>query len=163
MAAYGTDEGFSDWLDEQGYRLPTGVFPAVLRARGSTYVDSYEVYWTGSRAGGAMQELGWPRVNAFMNCITAVPADAIPPAVITASYRAAWLEVETPGVLAGPVTTPGKRVKRQKVDSIEREFFDDGAAKVGSATAFIDPIIDSLLRQFICDRSAGAFIFSLGS
>jgi hypothetical protein len=164
MAAYGTDEGFSAWLSEQGYSLPEATpVDAVLRARGSAYVDGYEAFWTGYRSGGVLQELGWPRTGATLNCTIAVPDNVIPPAVINAAYRAAWLDAQTPGVLGGLVTTPGARVKRQKVDVIEREFFDDGKAQVGGGPAFIDSIIDGALRQFICDSKDGAFMWSLGS
>lgn len=163
MPAYGTDQGFTDWLAEQGYMLPDDApAPAVLRARGSAYVDGYERYWTGQRTGGATQEEGWPRTGATINCTLAVPSDLIPRAVITAAYRAAWLEAETPGVLAGAIITAGARVKRQKVDVIEREFFDDGKNEVGSGPSFIDSQIDGLLGQFICDTSGGAFMWALG-
>ena len=164
MAAYGTDQGLTDWLAEQGYVLP-GNAPtlAVLRARGSAYVDTYDAYWTGQRAGGVLQEQTWPRTGATINCATAIPDDVIPLAVISASYRAAWLEAATPGVLAGSVMSPGERVKRQKVDVIEREFFDDGKATIGGGPGFIDSIIDGALRQFICDAGDGAFLWSLGS
>lgn len=164
MAAYGTDQGLTDWLAVQGYTLPgTAPTPAVLRARGSAYVDGYERYWTGQRASGVMQELGWPRTGATINCITAVPDDVIPIAVVTAAYRAAWLDAETPGILTGSTVTAGARVKRQKVDVIEREFFDDGKAGVGSGPSFIDSMIDGLLGQFICDAKGGAFLWTLGS
>jgi hypothetical protein len=164
VVAYGTDAGFATWLAVQGYQLPAGSpSPAILRARGTAYVDGYEVFWTGSRTGGVMQELGWPRTDATLNCTIAIADDVIPPPVINAAYRAAWLEAVTPGILAGPVSTPGSRVKRQKVDVIEREFFDDGKATVGGGPAFIDSMIDGALRQFVCDTSGGAFMWSLGN
>lgn len=163
MASYGTDEGFTDWLAEQGHALPdTAPSAAVLRARGSAYVDGYERFWTGQRTGGVMQELGWPRTGATVNCTTAVPDDVIPPAVVTAAYRAAWLEAETPGTLTGSPASAGARVKRQKVDVIEREFFDDGKAEVGGGPSFIDSMIDGLLGQFICNAKGGAFMWTLG-
>lgn len=164
MVSYGTDQGLTDWLAAQGHELPASApTPAVLRARGSAYVDGYETYWTGQRSGGVMQELAWPRTGATINCTTAVPDDVIPPAVVNASYRAAWLEAATPGVLTGSIVTSGARVKRQKVDVIEREFFDDGKTEVGSGPAFIDSIIDGLLGQFICDVKDGAFVWTLGT
>ena len=165
MAAYGTDVGFDAWLAEQGYTLPgTAPAPPVLRARGSAYIDGYEAYWTGYRTGGVAQELGWPRTGASVNCTMAVPTDVIPPVVVNASYRAAWLEAETPGILAGPTTNPGKRVRRNKVEgAVEREYFDDGKAQVGGGPAFIDSMIDGALRQFICDPANGAFMWALGS
>jgi len=161
---YGTDDGFTTWLAAQGYALPANSpTPAVLRARGTAYVDGYEAYWTGYRAGGVMQELGWPRTGATINCTVAIPDDIIPPAVVNATYRAAWLDASTPGILTGSIVTPGSRVKRQKVDVIEREFFDDGKAEVGGGPSFIDSIIDGALRQFICDAKDGAFVWSLGN
>jgi len=164
VAAYGTDEGFTTWLAEQGYVLPDDApSVTVLRARGSAYVDGYEAFWTGQRTGGVMQELGWPRTGALLNCTVAIPDDVIPPAVVNASYRAAWLEAETAGILAGPASTPGSRVKRQRVDVIEREFFDDGKAEVGSGPAFIDSMIDGAMQAFICDADGGAFLWSVGS
>lgn len=164
MAAYGTDDGFAAWLTEQGYVLPgTAPAPAILRARGSAYVDGYERYWTGQRTGGVTQELGWPRTGATVNCVAAVPSDVIPPAVVTAAYRAAWLDAETPGVLTGAISTAGTRVKRQKVDVIEREFFDDGKAEIGGGPSFIDSMIDGLLGQFICNTQGAAFLWTLGS
>lgn len=160
---YGTDEGFELWLETMGYELPADAPDvAVLRARGSLYVDGYERYFTGQRTGGVMQEEAWPRTGATINCTTAIPDDVIPPAVITASYRAAWLDAETPGILIGSAGTSGSRVKRQKVDVIEREFFDDGKTEVGGGPSFIDSQIDGLLGQFICDTSGGAFMWALG-
>ncbi|WP_293875559.1 DnaT-like ssDNA-binding protein [Sphingomonas sp. UBA978] len=164
VAAYGTDTGFLAWLEDHGLSLPADApVPAVLRTRGTAYVDGYETFWTGSRSGGVMQELGWPRTGSTLNCTIAVADDVIPPPVVNAAYRAAWLEASTPGILAGPVSTPGSRVKRQKVDVIEREFFDDGAAKMGGGPAFVDSMIDGALRQFVCDSTGGAFMWSLGS
>lgn len=165
MAAYGTDAAFQAWLDEQGLTLPAGApTPAVLRARGSGYVDSYEAKLTGNRTGGAAQELAWPRTGASLNCRTAIDADLIPPAVVTAAYRAAWLEGQNPGTLAGPVMEKGKRVKSQRVEgAVSREFFDDGKLVVGGGPSFIDPLIDGLLAGFICQAQGKAFLWALGS
>lgn len=164
MAAYGDDAGLTAWLAEQGYTLP-GIAPslAVLRARGSAYVDGYEAYWTGHRTDGALQELAWPRTGASLNCKIAVPVDLIPPAVINATYRAAWLDAMTPGVLSGSATSPGSRVKRQKVDTLEREFFDDGKLTVAGGPSFIDSTIDGWLSAFICNEKGSAFMWTLGS
>jgi hypothetical protein len=162
--AYGTDAGFDAWLELMGFELPsTAPDNAILRARGSAYIDGYERYWTGQRTGGVMQELGWPRTGATVNCTVAIPDDVIPPAVVNASYRAAWLDAQTPGILSGSTITAGARVKKQKVDVIEREFFDDGKATVGGGPSFIDSQIDGWLGQFICDAKGGAFLWSLGS
>ncbi len=163
MAAYGSDAGFQAWLAEMGYTLP-GCCPAdaILRARGSAYIDgTYERLWTGWRTGGAMQELGWARTGATFNCVTAIASDVIPPAIVNAAYRAAYLEAVTPGILSSGATG-GPRVKRQKVDFIEREFFDDGKTEAGSATGFIDPEIDGAMGAFICANAGGFFFESIG-
>lgn len=163
--AYGDDSGFTAWLAAQGYTLPSGApTAAVLRQRGSAYLDAaYEGSWTGSRTDSVTQEDGWPRTGAYLNCVSAIASDATPAAVVNASYRAAWLDAETPGILAGVVPTQGKRVKRQKVDSIEREFFDDGKASIGSGPSFVDSIIDGMMQQFICRDENKAFLWTVGS
>lgn len=161
---YGDDAGFETWLETMGYELPADApDPAVLRARGSLYVDGYEKFWTGQRTDGLTQPDAWPRTGATVNCTMPVPDDLIPPAVITAAYRAAWLEAGTPGILIGSAPSAGNRIKRQRVEgAVEREFFDDGKTEVGGGPAFIDSQIDGLLGQFICDTSGGAFLWALG-
>lgn len=152
--AYGTDEGFETWLATMGYTLPDDApTSAVLRARGSAYLDgTYEAHWCGQRTDGVTQEDGWPRTGAKIHCKTAIATDVIPVAVVTASYRAGWLEASTPGILSGSASGGG-RIKRQKVDVVEREFFDDGKAEAGSGgPAFIDAEIDGAMRAFICDE-----------
>lgn len=162
--SYGDDAGFTAYLASFGYTLPAGPTPAILRARGSAYLDgTYEALWTGQRTGGVMQADGWPRTGAKIGCVTAIADDVTPLAVVNASYRAAWLEASVPGALS-PAPSTGARVKRQKVDVIEREFFDDGKAQAGAAGGFIDPAIDGAMRAFICEDSGSGFLFmSVGS
>lgn len=163
--AYGTDQGFQDWLTANGYALPVGApSPAVLRLRGSTYLDAtYEPLWTGTRA-DYDQDLGWPRHGAVIDCSLPIPNNVVPKAVVNAAYRAAYLEGTTSGILNGTAVRVGERVKRKKVDVIEKEFFDDGTASAGSGGgAFIDPAIDGAMRSFICATSdTSAFIYSVG-
>lgn len=163
--AYGDDQGFSDYLASMGYALPVGApSPAILRARGSAYIDAaYEGVWTGQRTGGVMQADGWPRSGARIGCITSIADDVVPLAVVNAAYRAAWLEASSPGTLS-PSPVVGARVKRQKVDVIEREFFDNGKAEFGAAGGFVDPEIDGAMRAFICaEDGTGYFLMSVGS
>ena len=101
----------------------TGV-PAVLRQLASDYLDA-------------------------TYCFTS--ADVTGANFLAALYRAAYLADGGATVLF-PVTT-GARVKRQKVDVIEREFFDDGA----DSTGFVDPVINGLMRAFLC--GGGNFFF----
>lgn len=163
--AYGDDTGFQAWLDTFGYTLPVGAPSlAVLRARGSAYVDAlYGAIWSGVPTDPLAQDNAWPRIGATINCTTVIADNIIPLPVVLASYRAAYLEAVTPGILSGGATG-GPRVKRQKVDVIEREFFDDGAATIGNAGGFVDPSIDGAMKQFICvDDGAGFFFESIGS
>lgn len=165
--AYGDDSGFSAYLGQMGYVLPEGSPAlAVLRARGSAYLDAtYEPHWSGDRTGGIIQEDGWPRTCAKLNCKAGViPDDAIPRAIVNATYRAAWLEASAPGTLAASMTA-GQRVAREKVDVIEVAYHDDGAKTAGQGgLAFIDSEIDGAMRAFICEASdTGLGVWAVGS
>lgn len=156
--AYGDDAGLAAWAAARGLTV-TGT-PAVLRQLGSDYLDgAYEGLWSGYRTDPFGQENAWPRTGATLNCVTAIPSDLIPLAVINASYRAAYLESVTPGVLTGPVQS-GARVKRERVEgAVEIEYMDDGAVLAGSASGFVDPSIDGAMGQFICDAGENGFFF----
>jgi hypothetical protein len=111
--------------------LTVAGVPAVLRQLASDYLDATYCFGSGDVAGANF---------------------------LAALYRAAYLADGGTAVLF-PVTT-GARVKRQKVDVIEREFFDDGA----DSTGFIDPVINGLMRDFLCgDVSKGLFFQSVGT
>lgn len=166
MAGYGTDQGFTDWLAGMGYSLPVGApTPAALRARGSAYLDgTYEGIWTGYRTAGVMQERGWPRTGATVACTQPIPSDAIPIAVVEASYRAAYLDALTPGTLSSSATS-GQRIAKERVDVIEVAYHNDGSAAAGSgAVGFVDGEIDGAMRAFICEDDGNGFMFeSIGS
>lgn len=122
MAGYGTNDGFTAYASAAGYTVPVGDIGAA-RQRGSTYIDgTYGDRFSGLPTDGVEQERAWPRTGATAYG-SALAGDIIPLRVVNASYEAALLEVRTPGSLS-VVTDPAKRVKRQKVDTIEREFFD---------------------------------------
>lgn len=164
MAAYGTDVGFEDWLESMGFELPADAPDvAILRARGSAYLDGvYESLWCGHRVDGAMQELGWPRIGAFMNCITPIPADAIPPAVINAAYRAGWLIANNASAFDVTSTT-GQRVSKEKVDVLEVGYFDDGPTEIGGGkVAALDGAIDGSMSAFVCEDEGMYGIWSVG-
>lgn len=153
MAAYGTDEGFNDYISAQGLTLPDDA-PSVevLRTLGSAYVDSAYEYklQCSRRTGGFEQELAWPRTGHKVNGQN-VPSDLIPPAWVKASYRAAYLNAVTPGwSTAGEDVSP--KVKRQKVEGIEREFFGPNATVETSAAPGMpsDSIINGMLTPWLC-------------
>lgn len=155
--AYGTDEGFLEWLSAQGLTLPDDApDPAVLRQLGSSYVDAaYEhALQCSQRTGGFEQENAWPRKGHRVNG-QLVPSDLIPPAWVNASYRAAYLNAVTPGWSTDSVT-PGRITRREQVDVISREFFSPEDAGGGAATAPgfpSDALLNGLVLSWLC--SAG--------
>lgn len=161
--AYGTDQDFQAWLAAQGLTLPSGSpAPAILRQIGSSYVDSaYE--WRlscSSRTGGFSQELAWPRTGHTVNC-EPVPDDYIPTAWVNASYRAAYLQATQAG-WATSSTNPDRLTKREKVDVIEREFFELGkGSQVSDVSAGMpaDAIINGMVGIWLC--STGRSLNSL--
>lgn len=151
--AYGTDDGFIEWLAAQGLPPPAGD-PAVLRQIGSNYIDAaYEARLNcSSRAGGFNQLLAWPRKNHKMNG-HAVPSDLVPQAWINAAYRAAHLEDMTPG-WATKGTDASRQTKRERVDTIEREFFSAADASGTDAAAGMpsDSIINGMVLPWLCKQ-----------
>lgn len=153
--AYGTDEGLTAWLTAQGLTLPVGANATALRTVGSAYVDgAYEHRLACSiRAGGYMQELAWPRASHYLNG-QELPSDFIPPAWINASYRAAFLQATNPG-WATNSTDPNRKTKRERVDTIEREFFangDNGQAADVAAGMPADGVINGMVSVWLCSK-----------
>jgi hypothetical protein len=160
MAGYGTDQGLTDWLADNGLTLPVDAPSlAVLRNRGAAYVDAtYGQRLTCSApAGGAVQERAWPRVGH-----PNVAGDVVPLPWVHASYRAAWLTATTPGGLSRAIDA-NQRVQKQKVDVIERTFFDNGAPVPGQAVGLVDAEIDGLVSPFLCSLSGLLGIRAIGS
>jgi len=147
MAGYGDDSGFTAYATAAGYTVPAGTI-AAARQRGSTYIDAvYGGRFTGTPTGGIDQERAWPRTGATAFG-SALATDLIPTRVINASYEAAYLELVRPGSLTVTVD-PSKRVKRQKVDTIEREFFDPGDASGSFSDAPVSSLIEGMLAPLI--------------
>lgn len=149
MAGYGTDEGFAAFLEAMGYELPNDApEPAVLRQRASTYLDGqYEPKFPGSRAGGYEQARAWPRSGAETVYGDAIPSDAVPNAIIEASCHAAYYEALNPGALSVAATIAGA-VKREKVDSLEVEYFG-GSGSVSEAATPVMNAVEGLLAPFL--------------
>lgn len=150
--AYGSDEGLTAWVTAQGLTLPVGANLTALRTVGSAYVDgAYEHRLACSaRTGGFTQEMAWPRQNHYING-QLVPPDLIPPAWINAAYRAAYLQATQPGWATGS-TNPNRVTKREKVDTIEREFFaasDTSQADV-AAGMNADGVINGMVAIWLC-------------
>ena len=156
MAGYGDDTGFAAWLADAGLSLPVGApLPAVLRQRGSDYLDAtYGArLMCSAPTGGFDQERAWPRTGHMIYGDALDPA-AIPAAWVKASYRAAYREAVTPG-WATSSRDPSRMTKREKADVVEREFFEPGET-AGASGANIDAMIEGLIGPFLCgDYSSG--------
>ena len=155
--AYGTDDGFIAWLTSQGLPPPS-VLPAVLRQIGSNYIDAAYGYklTCSRRTGGWEQELEFPRTGHYVNG-QLLPSTLIPTAWIYASYRAAYLDDMNPGWATAQVT-PGRITRREKVDSVEREFFNQEDAGGGGSAAPgmpTDAIINGMVLPFLCSNTRG--------
>ena len=152
MAGYGDDTGFAAWLADAGLALPVGApTPAVLRQRGSDYLDATYAARLDCSAptGGIAQERAWPRTGHMVLGMAMGDAD-IPSAWVRASYRAAWREAVTPG-WATSSRDPSRMTKREKADVVEREFFAPGETDLlGASGANIDAQIEGLITPFLC-------------
>lgn len=163
MSGYGTDEAFADWLTSNGFTLPQGApSPAILRQRGSDYLDAtYAGRLTcSSPSGGFEQERAWPR-SGHVAGSQAFPSDVIPAAWVRASYRAAWLEANTPGWTTASID-PNRRTKREKADVLEREFFAPSETGTRESLGNVDSVIDGMVAPLLCiDGSLG--LWAIGS
>ena len=155
---YGTDQGLTDYLASMDLTLPANA-PSLsaLRQIGSNYIDAAYEYalQCSKRTGGLTQELAWPRTGHYVSG-ELIPDDLIPPQWIAASYRAAYLAATVTGW--GLSTSDQSRiVKRQKVDSIEREFFDASTADMTQAAPGMtsDATINGMVAALLCDGAAG--------
>jgi hypothetical protein len=155
MAGYGTDEAFEAWATAAGHTVPAGDVTAA-RQRGSIYIDAlYGDRFTGTPKDGINQERAWPRTEASAFG-SALASDLIPLRVEHATYEAALIELRAPGSLT-IVTDPAKRVKRQKVDTIEREFFEP--AKGSGSAAPVSSAIEGLLAPLLVAEIAGVGVW----
>lgn len=161
MAGYGTDELFEAFLADNGLTVPASPVPAVLRQRGSDYVDAlHGPCLAGSPTGGLDQERAWPRLGALAYG-AAIPDDTIPAKWVQASYWAAWHEGNNPGTLTVTASASGA-VKRRKVDVLETEFFEGSGNAAADATLRISTI-EGLVAPFLRDVTVtGPVIYSVG-
>lgn len=150
MSGYGTDPEFNAWLADNGYVLPEGApTPAVLRQRGSAYVDgAYASRFPGQPADGYSQERQWPRIGAVDRFGNAIPSDLIPDAVIKASYQAAYLEATKPGSLSA-VISGNKVISRVKAGSVEVEYAAADESDTAKAATPVVTAIEGLLANLL--------------
>jgi hypothetical protein len=146
VAGYGSDADFQAWAEAAGHTLPQGDVTAA-RQRGSAYIDAtYGERFTGVPTDGLDQDRAWPRTGATAYG-SLLPTTVTPKRIEHASYEAALIELQRPGALA-VVVDPAKRVKRQKVEGIEREFFEPGAGSTVFAPVLstIEGLLAPVLR-----------------
>lgn len=161
MAGYGDDTLFAAWLASNGYTLPSGApAPAVLRQRGSDYLDALfnapfdpkAPRFSGYPTDPLTQERAWPRTGATAYG-SAIASDTIPTAIINASYAAGWHEANNLGSLAIAATASGV-VKREKMDVIETEYFAGTGNVSADATVRISTV-EGLVAPFLTRAEVG--------
>jgi len=161
---YGTLEGAAAYHDARGNAAwsAAGVTDSQRTAalvRASAALDGiYGPRFPGHKAGGRTQALAWPRTGAFDRCAGEdIPDDEIPQAVVSAAYELALAELQAPGS-SSPTITPGRLVKRQKVEGIEREFFGPSEGVSGSADAMRPVLmaVEDALRCILVPASGGS-------
>ncbi len=132
-----------------GRVLPVGSpAVAVLRERGSVYIDAiYGPRFVGTPTDPVSQEREWPRTGATIYDVE-LGTSAIPARVVSASYEAAWMEANSIGILS-TISNPGARVKRNKVDVIEQEFFDPATGTANAVYANLSSTIEGLLAPLL--------------
>ncbi|KRA63116.1 DnaT-like ssDNA-binding protein [Rhizobium sp. Root651] len=125
---YGTLAGALAYHESRGNAAWTaaGVDDAKREAallRASEAIDGiYGPRFPGKKVSRS-QARAWPRTGAVDLCSNEpIPEDETPVEVENATYALALAELTAPGS-STPTLTLGKSVKRQKVGSIEREFF----------------------------------------
>ncbi|MFV1944136.1 DnaT-like ssDNA-binding protein [Pseudomonas luteola] len=151
--SYHQTRGNTGWTGEDAAKQA-----ALIRA--SAYIDSkYRKKFTsgrwmslfpGTKTGGRGQALEWPRTDAQDYEGNKIPSDEIPAEVQQATYEAALRELSSPGSLS-PDYVPSKLVKRQKVDVIEREFFEPGELGSAPSTPVVS-VIDNLIAPVLIAR-----------
>jgi len=148
MAGYGTDVDLKAYWDAAGYSYAPDASFDALRQKGSIYIDgTYGMRFPGQPTGGIEQDRAFPRTGASVYG-TALASDVIPTRVEQASYEAAYIEYKKPGSLSVSID-PSKRVRRQKVEGIEREFFEPSAPDFWAPNAPLSTLIEGLLAPLI--------------
>jgi len=146
MPGYGTDSGFADYAEANGYEVPAGTV-AAARLRGSVYLDGhYYQRFPGEPTSGVDQERSWPRKSATDRFGNAINPDAVPVRVVNSSYEAALIELRTPGFFSKTFTESEKKVL-VKVQSISWAY--TGNSKGDRSSSPTSTVIDNLLSPIL--------------
>lgn len=141
---YGTEDGFSEYCERNGYTIPSGDQESALY-RASIYIDNtYGARFTGVKTGGRDQQRAWPRNGAYDSEGWGYLATETPWQVDHATYEAALRELQSPGSLI-PDVVPGQIIKSATIDVIQVEYAI-GKADAKSQAPTV-PIIDGILAS----------------
>ena len=148
--SYGSDSDFNAWMASMGYTLPSGsLAPAVLRFRGSMYIDgTYGNRFTGHPTGGFDQENFFPVTDGITTACVPIPPDVVPRGVVLASYFAAYQEAVAPGSLSVTTGSEGA-IKREKVGQLEVEYAGASSSASIVTTSPILSSVDGLLAPYL--------------
>lgn len=162
--AYGTDQGLLDWATQNGFAIPAGAVPAVMRQRGSVYLDG--TYgdplaprtFKGVPTGGYAQANQWPRTGVSVYK-QPVPDNVTPVQVEHSAYYAGWLDATTPGSLQSDTSQSGA-VKSEQIGDLKTEFFGPGdkSTVMTSSPAPVFSYIEGLLGPFLVGSASAASI-----
>jgi hypothetical protein len=146
MPGYGDDAGFDVYAADNGYDIPSGNVTAA-RLRGSVYLDGhYYQRWPGEPTGGVDQERSWPRKTATDRFGNAIDSTAVPARVVSASYEATLLELQTPGFFSKTFTEADKKVL-VKVQSIS--WVHTGNSKGDRSSSPVSTVIENILAPIL--------------
>lgn len=148
--AYGSDDAMAAWATANGLTLPASPAKAILRQRGTAYVDGlYGDQFPGKRTGGYAQAEAWPRTDADFEG-DAIPSDVVPAAIEQAAYWAGYYSTQRAAGLGGAYV-PGEQVKRKKLEGLEKEYFEAAASLGARAGVPVFPEVEGLLYPFLID------------
>lgn len=131
---YCTMKGYSDWLDLSEDEQK------IYLIRGTEFVDNY-YQWKGIRR-YKNQALSFPREDLFD--LDRYRVDDIPTALKKACIEAAWLNAESGADTLFSTSDENGDVKRQKVDTLEVEYFSKSDSSNGSSSVDYTSIYDIL-------------------
>lgn len=169
MAIYGTLEDANAYHAARGNAGWAGTDPEKLAAlqRATDYIDGRYRYQTaggcwksmfrGTKTGGRVQELEWPRTDAIDSDGNLIPDDEVPIEIEHATYEAALREIVDPGSLS-PTFVASAMVTREKVGPIEVAYAESQFDGGWPPNRPVVPAIDDILAGLICDKQ----IFGVG-
>lgn len=124
--ARGSDIDFEAWMTARGHVLPAAApAAAILRQCATDYIDA--TYGT--------------------RLIGDQTTDPLLTALETATYVAAWHEANNAGSLSAYATQAGA-LKRKKIDTIEKEYFEGSGDAAADATVRLS-LVEGILAPYL--------------